>query len=98
MKKMVMAFTLLVALMAGCNNQPSEESFKQDSNKLYTQIFKDGKQSEEVNAMYHDYMDEYEAYEDEELYQELDNLYNSLGKGDGKSSGYLTNVMNILNN
>ena len=98
MKKLVLAFTLLVALMTGCNNQPSEESFKQDSSELYTQIFTDGEQSEEVNAMYQDYMDEYEAYEDEELYQEMDNLYHSLGEGNGDSSNYLTSVMNILNN
>ena len=97
MKKLVLAFTLLVALMTGCNNQPSEESFKKDSSELYTQIFTDGEQSEEVNVMYQDYMDEYEAYEDEELYKEMDNLYNSLGAEDGKSSGYLTNVMNLLN-
>ena len=98
MKKLVLAFTLLVALMTGCNNQPSEESFKKDSSELYTQIFTDGEQSEEVNAMYQDYMDEYESYEDHELYQEMDNLYNSLGEGNGDSSNYLTSVMNILNN
>ena len=97
MKKLVLAFTLLVALMTGCNNQPSEESFKKDSSELYTQIFTDGEQSEEVNAMYQDYMDEYEAYEDEELYQEMENLYHSLGEGNGESSNYLTSVMNILN-
>ena len=98
MKKLVLAFTLLVALMTGCNNQPSEESFKKDSSELYTQIFTDGEQSEEVNVMYQDYMDEYEAYEDEELYKEMDNLYNSLGEENGDSSKYLTSVMNILNN
>ena len=84
-------------MLTGCN-KPNEESFKEDSNRLYTQIFKDGEQSETVIEMHKEYMDKYQSFSDEDLYKEVGNLYNSLGSKDGESSKYLVNVMNILNN
>lgn len=83
-------------LFTGCNNKPSEEAFEKDSRELYVQIFKDGEQSETVQQMHKEYTDKYEAYSEEELYSEIDNLYNSFDNGED-SSGYLTSVMNILN-
>ena len=97
MKKVVIAVILMLVMLTGCN-KPSEESFKEDSNRLYTQIFKDGEQSETVKEMHKEYMDKYQSFSEEDLYIEVDNLYNSLGSKDGDSSKYLVSVMNMLNN
>ena len=87
----------MLVMLTGCN-KPSEESFKEDSNRLYTQIFKDGEQSQSVKDMHKEYMDKYESFSEEDLYIEVDKLYNSLGSKDGESSKYLVSVMNMLNN
>ena len=97
MKKVVIAVILMLVMLTGCN-KPSEESFKEDSSRLYTQIFKDGEQSQSVKDMHKEYMDKYESFSEEDLYIEVDKLYNSLGSKDGESSKYLVSVMNMLNN
>ena len=97
MKKVVIAVILMLVMLTGCN-KPSEELFKEDSSRLYTQIFKDGEQSQSVKDMHKEYMDKYESFSEEDLYIEVDKLYNSLGSKDGESSKYLVSVMNMLNN
>ena len=96
LKKVVIAVMLMLVMLTGCN-KPSEESFKEDSSRLYTQIFKDGEQSESVKELHKEYMDKYESFSEEDLYIEVDNLYNSLDSKDGESSKYLVSVMNMLN-
>lgn len=95
MKKLLVLFFVAISLV-GCSDNTDIESFKADSNRLYTQIFTDGEQSEKVKEMRQEYMDKYQSYNDEDLYNEVDNLYNSLGSED--SSKYLVSVMNLLNN
>lgn len=85
-------------MLTGCNLKPSEEAFDKDSSRLYTQMFKDGEQSDKVKEMHKEYMNKYESYNEEDLYTQLDNMYEALdGKGE-PASKYQMAVMNILNN
>jgi uncharacterized protein YxeA len=95
MKKMLMILVSLI-MISGCSSQKSEEEFFSHSSDLYVQMMMDGEQSEEVKDLYNQLVSDYKGYEDEELYQEVSNMYEAL-EGNGSAVEHQLKVMKILN-
>ena len=99
MRKLTLKLTMIIAvlMMAGCGAEKADvKDFEQFANKFYVQMFTDGEQSEKATEMYEEMVDEYEAFEDEELYENLAGMYKGLG-GEGDAEQYRQQVTKILN-
>jgi hypothetical protein len=93
--KRILALIIFSLMLVGCG-QKSEEEFVSVSSDLYEQMMIDGEQSEEVNELYNQLVDDYKEYSDDELYKELTGMYEALSN-DEAASGKQTEVMRILN-
>ena len=90
MKKILLL--LIVGLFAA-----SEDEFLSFAEGFYVQMFSDGEQSAEVKDMYEDFTSQYKSYEDHELYENIDGMYQALGN-DESATGYQLAVMKLINN
>jgi hypothetical protein len=95
MLKRILALIIFSLMLVGCG-QKSEEEFVSVSSDLYEQMMIDGEQSEEVNELYNQLVDDYKEYSDDELYKGLTGMYETLGN-DEAASGKQIEVMRILN-
>ena len=93
MKKLFVAALMAVLFTAGCGI--GGEDFAKDSSMLYAEIFEDGAQTTQVNAMYDDYVAKYGDYEGDELYQAVVGMYN--GVETGEATPYQLEAMRLLN-
>ena len=93
MRKLIVILLVAVIIGAGCGVK--REDFVKDSGELYVQMFKDGEQSAKVNALYDEYRDKYESYEDDDLYKAIEGMYHGLA--DGTATEFQLEAMRLLN-
>jgi hypothetical protein len=87
---------LFVALTACENTTNSRQSFEEYSEDFYIQMFTDGEQSAAVTEMYERFIEEYDGFNSEALYANIDGMYKALGNEES-ATPYQMEVMRILN-
>lgn len=86
---------ILILLLTGCSSGPDEDEFMKFSSEFYVQMFQDGEQSQEVKEMYKEFT-QFKGVENEELYTNLEKMYEALGNGEA-ATPYQMEVMKIIN-
>lgn len=86
---------ILLLMLTGCSSGPDEDDFVRFSGEFYVQMYQDGEQSQEVKEMYKDFT-RYKGVENEELYTNLEKMYEALGNGES-ATPYQMEVMKIIN-
>ena len=94
MKRIFAILLLTATLLIGCGFS-SEEEFNDFAGEFYVQMFTDGDQTEEVNAMYSEFTSNFSEYEDSELYEAIVGMYHGLKNG--VASKFQVKAMHLFN-
>lgn len=94
----IIASLILFSLPHNTDTSAKEpESFESYTSKFYAQMMTDGKVTEELKRM-HEGMEEYHCeFKDEELYQELNAMYDALNTEGISATPHQLNVMKLIN-
>lgn len=95
---LIIASLILFSLPHNTDTSANEpERFESYASKFYAQMMTDGKVTEKVESM-HGGMKEYHCeFKDEELYRELNAMYNALNTEGISATPHQLNVMRLIN-